>query len=141
MEYLAAPMICSVFVETHLLKIVRKIYGLAYNTFNVVVKWEIKDYYLYFERVTYSCCSCLTFIEHYNRFIKTIFWKRKCSSKLCNNNCFTVCKDEYYGPGCNKTCNCHPYKSKDQICDPQTGQCKCKPGFKSRDCSKGKNIS
>ena len=46
-----------------------------------------------------------------------------------------VCGPSFYGQDCKKICSCHPTQAKDITCDPQTGQCKCKAGFKDRDCS------
>ena len=50
---------------------------------------------------------------------------------------FLACKHNSFGQQCRRSCDCHPTQAKDQICDYRTGQCKCKPGFKSRNCSEG----
>ena len=46
-----------------------------------------------------------------------------------------VCGPTMYGRYCKQYCSCHPTQAKNNTCDPQKGQCKCKAGFKSRDCS------
>ena len=49
-----------------------------------------------------------------------------------------VCGPTFYGQDCKQYCSCHPTQAKNNTCDPQTGQCKCKAGFKGRDCSERK---
>ena len=46
-----------------------------------------------------------------------------------------VCGPTFYGQDCMNDCSCHPTQAEKNTCDPQTGQCKCKAGFKGRDCS------
>ena len=61
--------------------------------------------------------------------------KQKSSSLIENVLFVIVCGPTFYGQDCMNDCSCHPKQAKNITCDPQTGQCKCKAGFKGRDCS------
>ncbi len=57
------------------------------------------------------------------------------TGKLCD-----ACKPQYYGLSANNphgcsSCRCEPLGSLDQLCDPFTGQCKCRTKLQGRQCN------
>lgn len=65
----------------------------------------------------------------------------RCIPKInCLSTSYGCCEDGQTiakGPnseGCPKSCNCHPAGSYNQMCDPKTGNCPCRPGVVGKLC-------
>lgn len=75
---------------------------------------------------------------------------KTCQNRGPNDYICSECEQGYFGDRCEQCapgyfgnplekiaclkCDCSPYGSLDADCDPTTGQCKCKEGFRGRDC-------
>ncbi|KFO74322.1 Multiple epidermal growth factor-like domains protein 11, partial [Cuculus canorus] len=44
--------------------------------------------------------------------------------------CSLPCPDGTWGPGCNRSCDC----ARGAPCDPQSGTCRCPPGWQGPRC-------
>ncbi|PAA73691.1 hypothetical protein BOX15_Mlig020910g1 [Macrostomum lignano] len=55
-----------------------------------------------------------------------------CPAGRFGDRCSRTCPRDTWGPGCQRRCDCPSINA--DSCDPVTGRCRCKPGYKLPDC-------